>query len=213
MRTKHKMILLFLALPLLGLAQTWYKVASESPSASVALPAGTVYRWGIDPTGCPTGFTCDWLAPVITTQAGGLIPYYTSFASDPAYGVVKELDVLEAAAPQTVVVTDSGVATTVTVPASPPQMANPFTVCSAPCTVDFALMNGPLILQTGSGEVWDAPFVFTSLPVTWSAGEIDAEESIAPFDITVTDSAGTRVVHVPAAPDGASNPAITLANL
>ena len=62
---------------------TWTKVAIEGQT--VFLPAGTTYRFGIG-----TSF----LAPVTTTADETLYVYYTTFGGDPAYGVVKELDVV-----------------------------------------------------------------------------------------------------------------------
>jgi hypothetical protein len=61
---------------------TWTKVAIEGEN--VFLPAGTTYRFGIDSR---------YLAPTTITAAETLYVFYTTFGGDPAYGVVKELDV------------------------------------------------------------------------------------------------------------------------
>jgi hypothetical protein len=128
--------------------------------------------------------------------------------------VGKELDVLEIATAQTVTVMTNGVATIVTVPAlAPPvaQMANAFLVCSSPCTVTEVSEGAPLYLQTKSSTSWVMAFLFGKLSIMVQDGEIYAQESISPFDLTVSDAAGVHVVHVPVAPVGASNPAIALA--
>ncbi|MDP9050626.1 MAG: fibronectin type III domain-containing protein [Acidobacteriota bacterium] len=62
---------------------TWTKVAIEGQT--VFLPAGTTYRFGIGSS---------YLAPVTTTADETLYVYFTTFGGDPAYGVVKELDVV-----------------------------------------------------------------------------------------------------------------------
>src|SRR6202011_868640 len=62
---------------------TWTKVAMEGDT--VFLPKGTTYRFGIGTS---------WLPAATTTADWTVYVYYTNFGGDPAYGVVKELDVV-----------------------------------------------------------------------------------------------------------------------
>jgi hypothetical protein len=207
-----KRIVLFLLASVLMLgsqihAQTWFKAATEDTSPIVTLKAGTTYRFGADTHWLPAG----------TTTAESIFLVNSAILGDPEPGVGKELDVLEISTVQTVTVTTNGVATIVTVPAlAPPvppvaQMANAFKVCSSPCTVTEVSEGAPLYLQTKSSTSWVMAFLFGKLSIMVQDGEIYAQESISPFDLTVSDAAGVHVVHVPVAPAGASNPAIALA--
>ncbi len=78
------------------MAQTWVKVATESQDYAATLPAGTTYRFGSGTS---------WSASTTVKTSTTFSPvYYTSFPfPDPASGQTKELDVLETAAAQTVV--------------------------------------------------------------------------------------------------------------
>ena len=160
----------------------------------------------------------NWSAPFAAPALPQLVSCSNGCAwvtgGDPDPQVVKEIDALEGPAAYTVQWTDAaGAAHTTPVPALPiPQalMANAFKVCSA-CTVTNANMAVPLYLQLGSGTVYNLPFLFSSLPVGSVAGDIYAQESLQPFTITETDTTGSHQVTVPAAPAGATNPAIALA--
>jgi hypothetical protein len=110
----------FLVAPLLR-AQVWVTVASESPTISVALPAGATYRLGNVNDG-------KWSASITISAATTINPtaFYDGQYSfpDPDPGVAKCLQVLEIAAAQVGTVTDSSVAqalvTTVNVPGTAP---------------------------------------------------------------------------------------------
>src|SRR5450631_4292097 len=89
-------------------AQVWNTIAAESATTSVTLPAGTTYRLG--------DYTNNkWSAPVTVQVDTTLNPISMGVAnsfpfSDPDEGTVKELDILETVAPQTITVTDLSVA-------------------------------------------------------------------------------------------------------
>jgi hypothetical protein len=114
------MKILAAALALLTLpacAQTWVKIAAENTNTYVTLPAGTQYRFGTPLTTSTAGCgTLGWLTGTATSVTT-LSAYYTSFACDPAPGVVKELDVLQTSAAQTIVVVNNGTLSSVTIPA------------------------------------------------------------------------------------------------
>lgn len=103
-------------------AQTFMKIATEGNSTAsstntLTLPAGATYQFGT------AGHFCD---PVTVTKATTISPIYvTSFTctvngvktADPANGVVKEVDVEQAAGSQSVSVNGA----TVVVPAAKPK--------------------------------------------------------------------------------------------
>jgi hypothetical protein len=114
------MKILAAALALLTLpacAQSWVKVAAENSGVLLTLPAGTQYRFGtaLTATANKCG-TLGWL-PATVASTTQLSAYYTSFACDPAPGVVKELDVMQTTADQKIVVVTNGTIGSVTVPA------------------------------------------------------------------------------------------------
>jgi hypothetical protein len=110
-----KIIILWMAVTLPACAQTWFKVAVENPATTVTLPSGAAYRFGATAS---TSGACGALGWLSGFSTGVPLPaYYTSFACDPAPNVVKELDVLQTASPQTVKLTTNGQTSTVTVPA------------------------------------------------------------------------------------------------
>jgi hypothetical protein len=152
----------------------------------LTLPAGTTYRFGADPATCPAGSTCGWLPAVTVTTQTSIIPYYNSFPSDPAYGVVKEFDVLETSAQQLITVDGSAI----TVPALSAQMPNAFKICSA-CTITEVLMAESLHLQTGTAAAWDQSFKFDQLPASTTT-DICGQQTAMPFVVTYTDAAGAH---------------------
>jgi hypothetical protein len=88
----------------------WVMLTTESATVAVVLPAGTTYRFGDTTNNL-------WSAPITVTEAttfspvsypAGVFPF-----ADPDPGTVKELDVLETAAPQAIQVTNLAAATTV----------------------------------------------------------------------------------------------------
>jgi hypothetical protein len=91
-----------------ALAQTWFKVASESPTLSLTIPAGTTYRMG---NAADNKWSVNQIAPgpvtinVFYPSMGGSFP-------DPDPGQPKELDILETAGAQTVTLADTSVSPT-----------------------------------------------------------------------------------------------------
>jgi hypothetical protein len=92
-------------------AQTWIKVAGQSSSATVMLPAGTIYRWGSGTS---------WCDPVTVAKATTFKPitsatFPCTVGGKTAKVAGTELDVQEAASQ--ILVTVNGEAVNVTVPA------------------------------------------------------------------------------------------------
>lgn len=93
-----------------------YKVCDEGCTITSVAPAA-VLQFGTGNTWGPTfSISTSQLPLLVSYQA----PNTILSPADPAPGVVKEIDVQQTAAPQTVVYTLAGVPTTVTVPALPP---------------------------------------------------------------------------------------------
>jgi hypothetical protein len=85
-------------------APVWVTVTQESATISVTLPAGATYRFG-DYTN--NLWSQAVMVPVLTTLSPVTMADASPFPfPDPDYGTLKELDVLETAAPQTVSVSD-----------------------------------------------------------------------------------------------------------
>jgi hypothetical protein len=98
----------------------------------VSMPLGTIYQFG-------TGTGINWLPPATSTLSNPVLPllvYYTSFPVgapgpiDPDSGVLKEFDVQQTSALQTIVFTAAGSTVSVTkiVPALVPPCARPITL-------------------------------------------------------------------------------------
>ena len=125
---------LLLAVPALH-AQTapapvWVTITSESLTTNVVLPAGATYRFG-------DYVNNKWSAPITVYAPTTLSPVSMAGVNpfpfgDPDPGTVKELDVLETTAPQTVTVTN--VATSTTVAQVVPPLTPPTSVPVAPGT-------------------------------------------------------------------------------
>ncbi len=88
--------LLLLAIPLHG--QSWYKVATESPQTTITMNAGTTYRFGLG--------TC-WSSPITVTSKVTLTANFP-FSSCPNVPP-KEIDILQTAVAQVVVVNKTNV--------------------------------------------------------------------------------------------------------
>ena len=80
------------------------------------MPSQSTNRFGADPQICPTGMACNWITVGPLRRATTIMPYYRSFAYDPAPGVLKELDVLRLTIPQTIVLNINGKSSTIVVP-------------------------------------------------------------------------------------------------
>jgi hypothetical protein len=139
MLRKYSVIAVLLATPFLhGQAApatsspVWATITPENTSVSVTLPAGTTYRFG--------DYTNNkWSDPVTVTAATTISPVSMSGGnpfpfSDPDFGTVKELDVLETTAPQTVAVTNLAASPATTVSQVVPPLVPPTAVPVAPGT-------------------------------------------------------------------------------
>jgi hypothetical protein len=139
MLRKYSLIALLFTAPLLH-GQTapatpgpvWATIASESTSISVTLPAGTTYRLGDYANN-------RWSDPVTVTAPTTISPMSMSGGdpfpfSDPDQGTVKELDVLETTAPQTIAVTNLATSPATTVSQIVPPTVPPTAVPVAPGT-------------------------------------------------------------------------------
>ncbi len=105
-------------LPNAASAQTWFKVATEASGTTVALPAGTTWRFGLTPT-----TNCGWATTQVASAAIALPVYWPGgkmgITPDPCPGKWKELDVLETSATQSITVVVAGKSSVVVVPALP----------------------------------------------------------------------------------------------
>jgi len=137
MLRKYSLIAVILAAPVLH-GQTaptgpvWATITAENPSVSVTLPAGTTYRFG--------DYTNNkWSDPVTVTATTTINPVSMSSGnpfpfSDPDYGTVKELDVLETTASQTIAVTNLAASPATTISQIVPPVVPPTSVPVPPGT-------------------------------------------------------------------------------
>lgn len=113
MLRKFSVIALLSAAPLFAQTATnptWFTITQESATTSVTLPAGTTYRFGT--ANCPVANNAASWTQVTVTQATTISPVSMASTdpfpfSDPCLGTVKELDVLETSAAQTISVTNT----------------------------------------------------------------------------------------------------------
>lgn len=131
---KLSIVALLSAAPLFAqtTSSTWFTVTQESLTTSVTLPAGATYRFGT--ANCPAANNAASWTQVTVTQATTISPVSMSGGdpfpfSDPCFGTVKELDVLETASTQTISVTNTA-ATPATVAMVVPSLT-PTTVVNA----------------------------------------------------------------------------------
>jgi hypothetical protein len=207
---KYSLIALLLAAPALH-GQTapatpvWATITSENASISVTLPAGTTYRLGdytnnkwSDPVTVSATTT---ISPV---SMGGPNPFPFS---DPDTGVVKELDVLETAAPQTIVVTNSANTPATTMSQIVPPLVPPTSVpvppgttytitlsnfatspTAGPNALMLALVNAP---STLANQTWEG----TQMNLT-----IDGVTMVCTYGQTYTNGVFSLSCTVPATP-------------
>jgi hypothetical protein len=113
------------------IAATWATIATESATTSVTIPAGATYRFG------DTAHNL-WSAPITVTVPTTFGPVYFPASvfpfADPDVGTVKELDVLETTASQSVTVTNTSVSPVTTVAMVVPPLAPPAAVPFTPGT-------------------------------------------------------------------------------
>jgi hypothetical protein len=133
------LLAIFLAAPSLR-AQTaattpgpvWETITSESLTIALTLPAGTTYRFG--------DYTHNlWSQSVTVSSPTTISPVSMSGGdpfpfADPDVGTVKELDILETAAPQTISVINLAVSPATTVAQIVPPLVPPTTVPVLPGT-------------------------------------------------------------------------------
>jgi hypothetical protein len=201
----------FLVAPLLR-AQVWVTVASESPTISVALPAGATYRLGNVNDG-------KWSASITISAATTINPtaFYDGQYSfpDPDPGVPKVLQVLEIATAQTVTLTDSSVTpavvTTVTVPGTAP-VAPPPSIASIPVPPgqvyivslsNISIVPGSvdaLVFNPTSGMVPLSQLIGTLLSGIQLSMTIDGITLNCSFGETFTSGASSLICVVPATP-------------
>jgi hypothetical protein len=144
-----------------GQTPVWSTISPESATIGVVMPAGTTYRFG--------DYTNNtWSDPTTVTVATTINPISmggtNSFPfSDPDTNVLKELDVLETASPQSITVVDTAVSPTVSTTKIVPGLAPPAIapspiafsvhVCGEPCTItavsDPAAITFQYVLGTG----------------------------------------------------------------
>jgi hypothetical protein len=134
MRKLALAISLLLACPLLGQvaapAPVWVTITPEDTNIAVTLPAGATYRFG-------DTINDKWSDPVTVAAVTTISPVSMSGGNpfpfaDPDYGTVKELDVLEAAAPQTITVSDLSLSPPAPVTRIIPGLAPPTSVDATP---------------------------------------------------------------------------------
>lgn len=135
MKLAHLILLSSTALP----AQSWFKVAAESTSTIVTLPAGTTYRFGAPLTSTANGCgLLGWLTATVITPTL-VTPTAKKFVCDPAPNVTKELDILQTTSAQAITVTSGNKSTTIMVPlvlAPPPQPGQPSLIGTFTCIVN-----------------------------------------------------------------------------
>jgi hypothetical protein len=136
---KYSLITLLFCAPLLHgqtapatPAPVWATITAENPSVSVTLPAGTTYRFG-DYTNNKWSESVTVTAPTtispVSMGNGDPFPF-----SDPDFGTVKELDILETTAPQSIAVTNLAASPATTTSQVVPPLVPPTSVPVPPGT-------------------------------------------------------------------------------
>ena len=131
----------------------WSTITSESTTVAVVLPAGATYRFG-------DSINNKWSAPITVDVPTTFSPVYLPDGvfpfSDPDPGTAKELDILEASTPQTVVVTNLAVSPATTVSLTVPPLVAPALIPLTPgATYTLTLSN--FVIAPGSPQ--NAPMV------------------------------------------------------
>ena len=186
-------------------APVWATVAAESTTTSVTLPAGTTYRFGDSVNNkwsqSVTVYAVTTLNP-ISMGVSNMFPF-----SDPDPGTVKELDVLETSASQTVQVTNlavspaSMVSLVVPSPTPPPAVPVPpgtsYTLtfsnfAIAPGTPQNALMLALVNAPPSTGnQTWEG----TQMNLT-----IDGVTLVCTYGQTYTNAVFSMTCTVPTTP-------------
>jgi hypothetical protein len=104
-----KLLLVLAMLTASAGAQQWFKVADENTKGVVTLPAGSIYRYGVDTGKTTAGLDCSksncWTGATVDKDVSFTSVYWPAGAFgtiDPAPGLLKALYVFETREPQTV---------------------------------------------------------------------------------------------------------------
>ncbi|MDP9049313.1 MAG: hypothetical protein M3O31_01110 [Acidobacteriota bacterium] len=209
---KYSLIALLFAAPLLHGQTTpaptgpvWITISAENPNIAVALPVGTTYRFGDYANN-------RWSDPVTVTSPTTFSPLSMSHGdpfpfSDPDYGTVKELDVLETTSAQSISITDFTAAPATTVAQIVPPLVPPTSVPVTPGTtytltfsnfatspvagqnaLMLALVNAP---ATNANRTWEG----TQMNLT-----IDGVTLVCTYGQTYTDGVFSLSCTVPTPP-------------
>jgi hypothetical protein len=162
----HKYLLLasLMTSPLVH-AQIWIKIATESTTVSVTLPAGATYRLGSG-----TSWSASMVVAGATTFSPLFFPSGEFPFADPAPGLLKELDVMEGAASQAVIMIDSSTTPTTTTTLSIPGTTPPSTISTAPGRAYIMTFSGMTIIP---GSVDSLIFgTYTTVPASELIGTL-----------------------------------------
>jgi len=193
---------------------SWFTITQENVNVSVALPAGTTYRFGNTASNCWAQVTVP-AATTISPVAMGLVNTFPF--SDPCPGIVKEFDVLETTAAQTISVTNS-TATPATVAMVVPS-TTPATVVSATPGSNHTLTFTGFSVAAGSTQN-ALMFAFVNQPAndanrTWEGTQmnlsIDGVNLVCSYGQTYTDGVFTLSCTVPATAGASTLQAATTA--
>jgi hypothetical protein len=165
----------------------WSTIASEG-NTSVTIPAGATYRFGDKVNNL-------WSAPITVSSATTFSPIYIGIFpfADPDPGTVKELDVLETTAPQTVTVVNFNAGTTVAqvVPPLVPPTAVPLPAGNAytltfsnfttpasagPNALMFAFVNAPANMANNTWEGTQMNLTFDGVTMVCTYGQTYTNE-------------------------------------
>jgi hypothetical protein len=192
----------------------WFTVTGESQNVSLTLPAGTTYRFGT--ANCAIeGGAADWTQVTVTqttfianvSQGGTVNP----FPFGPVcYGTVKELDVLETSAAQTLTVSNA-TATPSTVAMVVPSLAPPPVVDATPGS-NHTLTFTNFTVAPGSSQN-ALMFAFVNQPAnnannTWEGTQmnlsIDGVTLVCTYGQTYTSGVFTLSCTVPSSTSGST---------
>jgi hypothetical protein len=168
-------------------APVWSTIASEG-NTSVTIPAGATYRFGDKVNNL-------WSAPITVSVATTFSPIYIGIFpfADPDPGTVKELDVMETTAPQTVTVINFNAGTTVAqvVPPLVPPAAVPLPAGTAytltfsnfstpasagPNALMFAFVNAPANMANNTWEGTQMNLAFDGVTMVCTYGQTYTNE-------------------------------------
>ncbi len=188
-------------------APVWMMVTPENSGVSAVLPAGATYRFGDTQNNL-------WSSPVTVTEPTTFSPVYFPanvfpFA-DPDPGTAKELDVLQTAGPQTIMVTTAGTTASLVVPG----LVTVPTSIPVPAGTSYTLTFSSFAIAPGTAA--GAPMVaFVNAPPTlanqaWQGTQlnltIDGVTLVCTAGTGSTSDAMTLSCTVPTPPSSSSQP-------